>query len=1222
MTSGVHAAALREYSLEVLADSLGMKRWRAAEQLRAVSFSTVRDYAGRFLLELLQNGHDAHPRQRHDGRVHVLLDEDDGEFGTLLVGNGGTPFTWDSVESVCNLAMSGKEIGEGIGNKGVGFRSVLQITDAPEIYSARSAGPGPAVLDGYCFRFALEVELAALLGDREAARRAAKKLPPFQIPYPVAGVPEACVQLAEAGSVTVVRLPLRHAAALGEVRRRLEELAAVKAPVMLFLDRLSRLVLERRVAGEVETVSELTRVEWPLDSVVPSSANAVSFAEVDLGPAGRFVIARHTVDDERLRSTVEAAVDLGRLDESWRKWAEPAVVEAALPVAAARPRGGQTFTFLPLGERVIAPFPGHLNAPFYTKMDRTDLDHEHPLNRLLYEVAAETCLAASEHLRGRPEPQMRQMAVDLVSWDTTGKYAGLLSAAASRVHGRELGEVPIVPVVRSEGAPPEEGWMTPRGATLWPDRELALLTPEKAHATGIAVVDPEVGTERIRRLAAVCRAVKCQLDPPWPVLADLMERIVATLPLPRAGESVLDWDALYSDLAMLFEYDGEVLRGRKILLAEDGTLHSANGGGDNGKPGQRRQAFFQPGPAARGDKGTPAVPAVLGKRLFCLHPDLSWAENDDCGHRQRARFFLQSAGLVRPFDPKGLLEHVRLALVGSTDQKLRLQALRFVFRLWCSKQLAGESALFSVGLYVRSADGTLIKASGAAFGAGWTGTTGDELATVVADGREQASALRWIAQRLIAPPDTVVKRGETADEWRDFLIALGVTDGLIPISTQGPGSRAKGNALTTANLLRMADVPKGVGEQWVAHMGRSRSDALYPQTPYNGGSANWLPGQDVVGRLGEAARLAYARLVLRGLATWTRGYFRTVWTSDGSRETDREYVRTPLEAFVHGQPWLPVRGAGSAVHWVRPAEAWYCPPGAEEEPAFAPTVDRRLRHLLEPKAVRDRLGEAGLSSWGEPEHSARLIAALGRFLEDGAIRGDDWPLAQRANERAWNELVAQPDPALPYDAVLLAEAGERMVAVSLAALADDSALVYVTGDRDSLAARLIREMEQPLLVLPGIARQVCDLLEGICPGAVRAVDSLEFSATVDGERVDPAVMGEPLVDELPWLTLAVAALADHDPHRPRPSDTALTELTGALRTVRLRRYTDWEVTLDEEPVTVPDRLEGVLPLSDPKHPLLLTREGGRSWREVARFAVAMADLIGHRGSATGSSWPR
>ncbi|GAA3022755.1 DUF3883 domain-containing protein [Streptomyces lactacystinicus] len=1220
MTDGAYAAELREYSLEVLGDSLGMKRWRGPEQLRAASFSTARDYAGRFLLELLQNGHDAHPRQRHDGRVHVLLDEDDGEFGTLLVGNGGTPFTWARVESVCNLAISEKVIGEGIGNKGVGFRSVLQITDAPEIYSSRSEGTGPAVLDGYCFRFALEEELAALLGDREAARRAVKKLPPFQIPYPVAEAPEACAQLAEAGSVTVVRLPLRNRAALDEVRRRMQELASAKAPVMLFLDRLSSLVLERRVAGAVETVSELTRVERSLKPAAPSSvvgtaALAVSLAEVDLGPAGSFVIARHTVDDERLRSTVEEAVKEGRLDESWREWAEPAVVEVALPVAAARPRRGQTFTFLPLGEEVLAPFPGHLNAPFYTKMDRTDLDHEHSLNRLLFEVAAETCLAASEQLRRLPGPRMRQMAVDLVSWESTGPTARLLPAAARRVHGRDLSEVAIVPAVRIEGAPQEAGWTTPRSATLWPESELALLTPEKAHATGIAVVDPEVGTERLRRLAAMCRALRYPLDPPRSVLADLVERIVATMPLPRAGESVRDWEALYADLATLFEYDGEVLRGRKILLAEDGTLRRANGGGDNDKPGQRvkrRQAFFQPGNVARADEGTLAVPAVLGKRLFCLHADLSWAENDDGGRRQRVRFFLQSAGLVRPFDAKGLLEHVRQALAESVDQKLRLQALRFAFRLWRSRQFAGELALSSVGLYVPSADGALIRASGAAFGTGWTGTTGDDLATVVADGRELSSALRRIAKCLVAAPDVLVKRGETLDEWRDFLTAVGVTDGLIPVVTEGARRRANGGALTTANLLRMANVPKGVDEQWEQHLERRWSSAWYPQTPYNGGHAYRLPGQEVVGRLGEAARLAYARLVLRGLATWTPERFRTVWTSESSRKTNHEYVRTPLEAFVHRQPWLPVRGADRAVRWVRPAEAWYCPPGAEEEPAFAPTVDRRLRHLLEPKQVRDRLGEAGLPTWGEPEDSARLVAALGRFLEDGAVRGDDWPLAQRANERAWNELVAQPDPELPEDGVLLAEAGDRMVAVPLANLVDDSAVLYVTGDRDNLAARLIREMEQPLLVLPGIARQVCDLLEKTCPGAVRAVDSLEFAATVDGELVDPAVMGEPLADEFPWLTLAVAALADHDPHAPRPSDTALAELTAALREVRLHRYTDWEVTLDEEPVSVPDRLDGVLPLPDAKHPLLLTRESDRSWREVARFAVAMADLLGYR----------
>ena len=52
----------------------------------------------------------------------------------------------------CELAQSNKTPDESIGNKGVGFKSVLQVCEWPEIYSrshTESAG-----FDGYCFTFA------------------------------------------------------------------------------------------------------------------------------------------------------------------------------------------------------------------------------------------------------------------------------------------------------------------------------------------------------------------------------------------------------------------------------------------------------------------------------------------------------------------------------------------------------------------------------------------------------------------------------------------------------------------------------------------------------------------------------------------------------------------------------------------------------------------------------------------------------------------------------------------------------------------------------------------------------------------------------------------------------------------------------------------------------------------------------------------------------------
>ncbi|WDO09829.1 hypothetical protein ME763_31535 [Streptomyces murinus] len=91
------AGELWDYAQTVLKEWQSTQVWQPAQQLRAASHSNARDYAGRFLLELLQNGHDAHRGGGNDGSVHVLLDEDEGTHGTLYVANGGTPFTWASI---------------------------------------------------------------------------------------------------------------------------------------------------------------------------------------------------------------------------------------------------------------------------------------------------------------------------------------------------------------------------------------------------------------------------------------------------------------------------------------------------------------------------------------------------------------------------------------------------------------------------------------------------------------------------------------------------------------------------------------------------------------------------------------------------------------------------------------------------------------------------------------------------------------------------------------------------------------------------------------------------------------------------------------------------------------------------------------------------------------------------------------------------------------------
>lgn len=222
-------------------------------------------YDGRTLIELLQNGHDAHPRDAADGRLAFRLDVAEGDFGVLYAANGGTPLDGTTFGSLCRVAMSSKRPDESIGNKGVGFKSVLNLSDRPELYSMASTDS--LEFDGFCFRFARPDDFD------DIARRVAPNEPgladelranvsSLKTPVPLEVVPSAVAAFG-GWAATVVRLPLRDASALERAREQLRDLAAGDVPLHLFLPRLARIGIA--VAdGDGEAAAELHRDITPL----------------------------------------------------------------------------------------------------------------------------------------------------------------------------------------------------------------------------------------------------------------------------------------------------------------------------------------------------------------------------------------------------------------------------------------------------------------------------------------------------------------------------------------------------------------------------------------------------------------------------------------------------------------------------------------------------------------------------------------------------------------------------------------------------------------------------------------------------------------------------------------------------------------------------------------------------------------------------------------------
>jgi anti-sigma regulatory factor (Ser/Thr protein kinase) len=157
------------------------------QSLRDLNEVIGTEYGDRVLYELIQNAHDAH-RSGDDGRIAIELVIRSESEGVLYVANGGRGFRWEDVEAIRNLATSAKEVGEGIGNKGLGFRSIEALSDDVRIYSRNGASRSDG-FDGYCFRFAEVSEIEDILQstgvDAPTSTAVAKTVPRYLVPRPL-----------------------------------------------------------------------------------------------------------------------------------------------------------------------------------------------------------------------------------------------------------------------------------------------------------------------------------------------------------------------------------------------------------------------------------------------------------------------------------------------------------------------------------------------------------------------------------------------------------------------------------------------------------------------------------------------------------------------------------------------------------------------------------------------------------------------------------------------------------------------------------------------------------------------------------------------------------------------------------------------------------------------------------------------------------------------------
>jgi hypothetical protein len=194
------------------------------EEHRRAELRVAGDTAGRPMIELIQNADDAMNQSPNsdDNRVKIIL-----KNNRLLVANAGEPFSDAGVEAICNLDRSPKKDRRiTIGNKGIGFKSVLTWSITPIIHS-----------ETYEFTFDREKSAdeisKALNRDYHA-----ELVPLMRLPFKPENRDDLAKQLYQEGFVTVIILPLRNEAVSRSI---LEELNNFNPLTLLFLNSIADL---------------------------------------------------------------------------------------------------------------------------------------------------------------------------------------------------------------------------------------------------------------------------------------------------------------------------------------------------------------------------------------------------------------------------------------------------------------------------------------------------------------------------------------------------------------------------------------------------------------------------------------------------------------------------------------------------------------------------------------------------------------------------------------------------------------------------------------------------------------------------------------------------------------------------------------------------------------------------------------------------------------------
>jgi hypothetical protein len=234
------------------------------------------DYHGRFIVELLQNASDqATDAGLLDSCVTIIRT---AEFVAFV--NEGIEFKEKGLRSITSLGLSTKNPQDAIGNKGLGFKSVFQVSESPEIYSSPTSTESFADGQGLMFKLSLtpftdpglEKAVRTMVAEQLAetasvdvpltvdeAMSEMKAAAPFKFPLPLS-MRELSTRLAELSErptgQTLIVLPLKQTQeTIKTVGHAIDELFGEAGAAILFLPSVSKIKIVDQTRAFTRTIS-------------------------------------------------------------------------------------------------------------------------------------------------------------------------------------------------------------------------------------------------------------------------------------------------------------------------------------------------------------------------------------------------------------------------------------------------------------------------------------------------------------------------------------------------------------------------------------------------------------------------------------------------------------------------------------------------------------------------------------------------------------------------------------------------------------------------------------------------------------------------------------------------------------------------------------------------------------------------------------------------------